>query len=139
MGLKGLKTLALAVTAAFAAKITYDQIQKKNAEGPPPQGGEISGTPPPMGGVEQQQSLTGELSGEDVASFNATVREFSAILEGIRDSMNTESPSQSSGSNESGGVKIPPQQQSTSEAASPTMGGASGVKIPDAPPEIKAS
>ena len=28
MGLKGLKTLALAVTAAFAAKITYDQIQK---------------------------------------------------------------------------------------------------------------
>ena len=138
MGLRGLKTLALAVTAAFAAKITYDQIQKANAEGPPPQGGEISGTPPPMGGVEQQQSLTGELSGEDVASFNATVREFSAILEGIRDSMNTESPSQSSGSNESGGVKIPPQQQSTSEAASPTMGGASGVKIPDAPPEIKA-
>ena len=139
MGLRGLKTLALSLTAAYAAKITWDQMQKAKAEGPPPQGGEISGTPPPMGGgVQQQQSLTGGLSGEDVASFNATVREFSAILEGIRDSMNRGSSSQSGGSNESGGVKIPPQQQSTSESTSPTMGGPSGISLPDAPPEIKA-
>ena len=137
MGLRGLKTLALAVTAAFAAKITWDQIQKANAEGPPPQGGEISGTPPPMGGgVEQQQALSGGLSGEDVASFNAAVNEFSAILEGIRESMNAGRDPRP-GSAESSGTQIP-ELQSTSQSTSPTMGGPSGISLPDAPPEIKA-
>ena len=136
MGLRGLKTLALALTATYAAKITWDQIQKANAEGPPPQNGEISGAPPPLGSVEQQTTLTGELSGEDVAKFNATVKEFSSILEAIRDAMVTAPGSNESGSNTPSGVNIPP--ESTSQPVSQTMGGPSGVQIPEAPPEIKA-
>ena len=48
-------------------------------------------TPPPMGGVEQQQSLTGELSGEDVAH---SMQQFGNSLRFLRNpnSMNTGVP-----------------------------------------------
>jgi len=135
MGLGGLKTLALAVTAAFAAKITYDQMQKAEKEGPPPQGGQISGAPPGAGGaVEQQQSLTG-MSNMDVALFNSTVEEFSSILEGIRGGNTIPDPNNSKGS---GGTNLKP--ESSAQPTSTPMGTASGsgISLPNAAPEMLA-
>ena len=135
MGLGGLKTLALAVTAAFAAKITYDQMQKAEKEGPAPQGGQISGAPPPVGGVQQQQSLAGMPDNMDVALFNSTVEEFSSILEGIRSAI---TPQDDNDSNGSGGIDL--KSESSAQPTSTAMGTASGggVSLPNAAPEMLA-
>lgn len=132
MGLRGLKTLALAATAAYAAKITWDQIKKANDEGPPPQGGEISGTPPPMGGVEQQQSLTG---GEEINTelFNETVGKFGAILSSIEKALYGEEKG-SSGD----GISLSPPGESTSIPVSQPMSSSGGITLPNTPPEISA-
>ncbi len=136
MGLGGLKTLALAVTAAFAAKITYDQMQKAEKEGPPPQGGQISGAPPGAGGVEQQQSLAGMPNDMDVALFNSSVSEFSNILEGIKNSINQQGNEGSKG--EGQGTNLKP--ESSAQPTSTPMGTASGggISLPNAAPEMLA-
>lgn len=135
MGLGGLKTLALSVAAAYAAKITYDQMQKAEKEGPAPQGGQISGAPPPKGGVQQQQSLTGQLDDMDIALFNSTVEQFANVLEGIRSSI---SPADDNNTDSGAGTNL--KGDSSAQSTSTPMGtaGGAGISLPNAAPEMLA-